>query len=77
MKIALTSEIVAPIKNIHEEIKEDDTAKEIAEKVVKPISGQKSLQKMREVISLKKCKIGWYLFHPIFLFQLFFNRTLS
>jgi RpiR family transcriptional regulator, carbohydrate utilization regulator len=35
MKIALASEVVAPIKNIHENIKEDDTEKEIAEKVFK------------------------------------------
>lgn len=35
MKIALASEIVAPIKNIHEGIQEGDSEKEIAEKVFK------------------------------------------
>lgn len=35
MKIALASEIVAPIKNIHEEIQEGDSVKIIAEKVFK------------------------------------------
>ncbi|KYD10675.1 MurR/RpiR family transcriptional regulator [Heyndrickxia sporothermodurans] len=35
MKIALASEIVAPIKNIHETIQEGDNEKEIAEKVFK------------------------------------------
>ncbi|KQL52466.1 RpiR family transcriptional regulator [Heyndrickxia shackletonii] len=35
MKIALASEIVAPIKNIHEEIQEGDSVKVIAEKVFK------------------------------------------
>ncbi|MBU5212347.1 MurR/RpiR family transcriptional regulator [Heyndrickxia oleronia] len=35
MKIALASEIVNPIQDIHETIQEDDTEKEIAEKVFK------------------------------------------
>ncbi|RBW69299.1 MurR/RpiR family transcriptional regulator [Bacillus taeanensis] len=35
MKIVLASEIVTPIKDIHETIKEQDTEKEIAEKIFK------------------------------------------
>ncbi|PPA69990.1 RpiR family transcriptional regulator [Jeotgalibacillus proteolyticus] len=48
MKIALASEVVTPIKNIHDEITEEDDTKALAEKVFR--SNMKTLEDTMEII---------------------------
>lgn len=49
MKIALASEVVTPIKNIHDEITEDDDTKTIADKVFR--SNMKTLEDTMQIIN--------------------------